>query len=197
MIDVSHISDKSFFDVLKITKAPLIASHSSVRALCDHPRNLSDDMLKALAAHGGVIQICLVSSFLKKEKPHPERDKAIAALREKYGPWRDIKDEATREKLWQEYRAIYEKFPPERATLKDLVDHIDYVVKLIGVDHVGIGTDFDGGGGIEGCNDVTEMPNITTELVRRGYSEEEIRKIWGGNIMRVLTKVIEVAAGSQ
>jgi membrane dipeptidase len=197
MIDVSHISDKSFFDVLHTTKAPVIASHSSVRAICDHPRNLSDDMLKALAGDGGIIQICLVSSFLKKEKPHPERDKAIAALREKYRSWRDIKDEATREKLWQEYRKIYEQFPGERAALKDLVDHIDYVTKLIGVDHVGIGTDFDGGGGIEGCDDVTEMPNITEELVRRGYSEEDIRKIWGGNIMRVLKKVIEVAQESQ
>lgn len=193
MIDVSHISDKSFFDVLNITEAPVIASHSSVRALCDHPRNLSDEMLKALAANDGAIQTCLVSSFLKKGKPNPERDKAIAALREKYGSWRDIKDEATREKLWQEYRKIYEKYPGEMAAVEDLVNHIDYVVKLIGVDHVGIGTDFDGGGGIEGCDDVTEMPNITVELVRRGYSEEDIRKIWGGNIMRVLNKVIEVA----
>ena len=193
MVDISHASDKSFFDVLEVTKAPMIASHSSVRALCDHPRNLSDEMIQALAENGGVIQICFLSSFVKEAKPNPERDEAYAALREKYGPRREIKDEAILEKMRQEYAEIREKYPEERATLKDLVDHIDYVVKLVGVDHVGIGTDFDGGGGIVGCDDVSEMPNITEELVRRGYSEEDIRKIWGGNIMRVFSKVIETA----
>ena len=193
MVDVSHVSDKSFFDVLKITKAPVIASHSSVRALCDHKRNLSDKMLEALASNGGVIQICFVSSFVKKAKPNPERDKALAELREKYGSLRETRDEAQREKIRQEYRAILEKYPTDMATVKDLIDHIDHVVKLIGVDHVGIGADFDGGGEIEGCDNVSELPNITVELVRRGYSEEDIRKIWGGNIMRVLGKVIEIA----
>jgi len=193
MVDISHASDKSFFDVLEVTEAPVIASHSSVRMLCDHPRNLSDEMIKALAENGGVIQICFVSSFIKETKPNPERDKAFAALGKKYGPRREIKDEAIQEKMRQEYTEIRERYPVERATLKDLVDHIDYVVKLVGVDHVGIGTDFDGGGGVEGCDDVSEIPNITEELMRRGYSEEDIRKIWGGNIMRVLSKVIETA----
>ena len=193
MVDISHASDKSFFDVLEVTEAPVIASHSSVRTLCDHPRNLSDEMIKALAENGGVIQICFVSSFIKETKPNPERDKAFAALGKKYGPRREIKDEAIQEKMRQEYTEIRERYPVERATLKDLVDHIDYVVKLVGVDHVGIGTDFDGGGGVEGCDDVSEIPNITEELMRRGYSEEDIRKIWGGNIMRVLSKVIETA----
>ena len=193
MVDISHASDKSFFDVLEVTKAPVIASHSSVRTLCDHPRNLSDEMIKALAENGGVIQICFVSSFIKETKPNPERDKAFAALREKYGPRREIKDEAIQEKMRQEYTEIRERYPVERATLKDLADHIDYVVKLVGADHVGIGTDFDGGGGVMGCDDVSEVPNITEELMRRGYSEEDIRKIWGGNIMRVLSKVIEKA----
>ena len=193
MVDISHVSDKSFFDVLKVTKAPMIASHSSVRALCDHPRNLSDEMLKALAVNNGVIQICLVSSFVKKSEPNPEREKAVDALTQKYGAWRDIKDEEIRQKVRQEYSEIFEKYPEEKATLKDLVDHIDYVVKLIGVNHVGIGTDFDGGGGVEGCDDVSEMPNITEELLRRGYSEEDIRKIWGGNLMRVFRRVIEVS----
>jgi membrane dipeptidase len=193
MVDVSHISDKSFFDVLKLTKAPVIASHSSVRALCDHPRNLSDEMLKALASNDGVIQICFVSSFVKKEKPNPEREKALAEIREKYGSWGEVKDQSLREKMENEYMDIYEKYPSEKATVKELVDHIDYVVNLIGIDHVGIGTDFDGGGGIDGCDDVSELPNITLELLRRGYSEEDIRKIWGGNVMRVFRKVIEVA----
>jgi len=193
MVDLSHASDKTFFDVLKVTKAPVIASHSSVRSICDHPRNLTDEMLRALASNGGVIQICFVSSFVKKAKPNPERDKALSQLREKYGSLRTTRDEAQREKIRQEYRAILEKYPVDRATVKDLVDHIDHVVKLIGVDHVGIGTDFDGGGDIEGCDNVSELPNITEELVRRGYSEDEIRKIWGGNIMRVFRKVEQIA----
>lgn len=193
MVDISHMSDKSFFDLIGITKAPVIASHSSVRTLCDSSRNLTDEMLTALAGNGGVIQICVLSSFLKRPAPNPKREKAIKIFREKYGSWRAIKDEARRNKVREEYRKIFEKYPRERATVKDLVDHIDYVVKLIGVDYVGIGTDFDGGGGIEGCDDVSEMPNITEELVRRGYSEEHIRKIWGGNVMRVFSKVIESA----
>lgn len=193
MVDISHASDKSFFDILEITKAPVVATHSSVRILCDHPRNLSDEMLKALASNGGVIQICFVSSFVKKPKPNPEREKALSELREKYGSWGEMRDEATSEKRRQEYMKINEKYPEEKATLKELVDHIDYVVELIGVDHVGIGTDFDGGGGVEGCDDVSQIPEITKELVRRGYSEEEIRKIWGGNIIRVFNRVIEVS----
>ena len=193
MVDISHVSDRSFFDVLKVTKAPVIASHSSVRAICDHPRNLSDEMLKALAVNNGVIQICLVSSFVKESESNPEREKAVDALTQKYGTWRDIKDEDIRQKVRQEYREILEKYTEEKATLKDLADHIDYVVKLIGTEHVGIGTDFDGGGGVEGCDDVSEIPNITEELLRHGYSEEDIRKIWGGNLMRVFGRVIEVS----
>ncbi len=193
MVDVSHASDKSFFDVLEVTKAPVIASHSSVRSLCDHPRNISDEMLKALASNNGVIQICFVSSFIKKAKPNPEREKARAKLREKYGSRSEMRDESVREKMEDEYMDIYEKYPSEKVTVQEFVDHIDYVVNLIGVNHVGIGTDFDGGGSVEGCDNVSELPNITTELLRRGYSEEDIQKIWGANIMRVFRKVIEIA----
>jgi len=193
MVDVSHASEKSFLDIIETTQAPIIASHSSVRALCDHPRNLTDVQLKALAKNGGVIQICFVSDFIKEQPPNPEREAALQALREKYGSRREVRDEAERAKLWEEYQKIDEKYPEEKATLKELIDHIDHAVALIGVDHVGIGTDFDGGGGVVGCDDVSEMPRITEELLRRGYSEEDIRKIWGGNIMRVLTRAIEVS----
>lgn len=193
MVDVSHISDKSFFDVLKVTKAPVIASHSSCRALCPSPRNLSDEMLKVLAANGGVIQICFLSSYVKTPKPNPERDKAMKEFEEKYGSMRDIKAEALREKLWERYEAISEKYPEDKASLEDVVDHIDHLVKFVGVDYVGIGTDFDGGGGVRGCDDVSQMFRITEELLRRGYQEDEIQKIWGGNILRVLRKVIEIA----
>lgn len=195
IIDVSHLSDESFYDVLKVSKAPVIASHSSVRALCDNPRNLSDDMLKALAVNKGVIQICILSEYIKTPKPNLKRDQALTALKEKYGPWGKVRDPQMRKRYRDEYYAIDEKYPREKATVQDVVDHIDYVVKLIGVDHVGIGTDFDGGGGVVGCDDVSEMPNITIELVKRGYSEEDLRKIWGGNFMRVFRKVIKTAAG--
>jgi membrane dipeptidase len=193
MVDISHASDKSFFDVLEVTQAPVIASHSSVRAICDHPRNLTDEMLKALAENGGVIQICFVSSFVKTPDPNPERDAAMAQLEEKYGSRSDISDDETRKKWREEYMAIREKYPSKRASLKDIVDHIDHVVDLIGVDHVGIGTDFDGGGGVDGCDDVSDMPRITEELLRRGYSEDDIRKIWGGNLMRVFRAVEDAA----
>jgi len=193
MVDVSHVSDKSFFDVLRVTKAPVIASHSSVRSICDHPRNLTDEMLEALAENGGVIQICFVSSFVKTPEPNPEWDEVLALLEEKYGSPREISDAETRKKWREEYMAIREKYPEEKATVEDVVDHIDYVTALIGVDYVGIGTDFDGGGGVDGCDDVSDMPRITEELVRRGYSDEDIRKIWGGNLMRVFREVENIA----
>lgn len=195
MVDLSHLSDRSIYDVLELSKAPVFASHSSVRALCDHPRNLTDDMLNKLKDNRGVIQICLVSSFVKTPVPNPDREKALNDLRERYSASANSEDEGVRDQMRREYSEILEKYPMERASVKDLVDHIDHVVRLIGVDHVGIGTDFDGGGGIEGCDHVGEMPNITLELLRRGYSQEDIAKIWGGNVMRVMREVIETARG--
>jgi membrane dipeptidase len=191
MVDVSHISDKSFYDVIKITKAPVIASHSSSRALCEHPRNLDDNMLLALKENGGVIQICILGSYLKTPEPNPELDAKLRELQEKYGDTRNLPD-SIRSKIRAESREIrnkYEKGP----TVKDIVDHIDHVVQVIGVDYVGIGTDFDGGGGIEGCRTAADMKNITIELVRRGYVKKDIEKIWGGNAMRVLREVEKLA----
>jgi len=193
MVDISHASDKSFFDVLKVTRAPIIASHSSCRAICESPRNLSDEMLRALAGNGGVIQICFLSSYVRTPKPNPEREKAFQELRAKYGARRDIQDEAVRKKAMEDYEALNAKYPEEKATVKELVDHIEHVIKLVGIDYVGIGTDFDGGGGVEGCDDVSEMFRVTEELVRRGYGEKDIAKIWGGNIMRVFGRVIAVS----
>jgi membrane dipeptidase len=191
IVDISHASDKSFADVLQVTKAPVIASHSSCRAVCDSPRNLTDDMLRALKKNGGVIQICFLGSYVKKPAPNPERDKALKDLEARYGSFRSITDEAVRAKARAERDAIDQKFPLERATVKDLVDHIDHVRKTIGVDYVGIGTDFDGGGGVQGCDDVSGMIHVTEELIRRGYTGKEIQKIWGGNFMRVFDKIIE------
>jgi len=191
IIDVSHISDQAFYDVLKHSQAPVMASHSCCRAFCDHPRNLSDEMLIALKENGGVIQICFVSSFIKTPPPNPRLENALKKLEEKYGNYYEIDDPELKENYRNEYYAARRKYPVQRASVEDLVDHIDHVVDLIGIDHVGIGTDFDGGGGVEGCDDVSELPNITLELVKRGYSEEAIEKIWGGNFMRVFRQVID------
>ena len=193
MIDISHASDKSFYDVLAVTRAPIIASHSSARAVCDNPRNLSDDMLRALARSGGVIQICFLSAYVKTPAPNPERDAALKALEAKYGPLRAIQDQELRARAMAEREAVNREFPPDRATVADLVDHIDHVKKVVGADYVGIGTDFDGGGGIVGCDDVSGMIHVTEELIRRGYTDREIEKIWGGNVLRVFQKVLDLA----
>lgn len=190
MIDISHISDKSFYDVIKVTKAPVLASHSSCRALCGSPRNLTDDMLEALKENGGVIQICILGNYLKTPEPNPELDSKLKELHDRYGDYNALSD-SMKKVVRKEYRDIQKSYE-KPATVKDVVDHIDHVVQVIGSDYVGIGTDFDGGGGVEGCRTASEMKNITIELLRRGYSKKDITKIWGGNIMRVLQKVEDI-----
>jgi membrane dipeptidase len=193
LVDISHASEKSFFDVLAASKAPIIASHSSARAVCDNPRNLTDDQLRALAKNGGVVQICFLGAYVKVMPVSPERAQALKDLEAKYGNIRAIQDEALRQKARADMEAVNAQFPEQRPTVKDLVDHIDHVKKVVGIDHVGIGTDFDGGGGILGCDDVSGMIHVTEELVRRGYTDREIAKIWGGNFFRVFQKVIDLA----
>ena len=188
MVDVSHMSDESFYDVLAVSKAPVIASHSSCRALCESPRNLDDEMLQALKKNGGVIQICILSDYLRQREPNPEYDEKVKELRER---WRVEGGELTpeqQEQRWAEFDALRRKYV-KLATVEDAVNHIEHVVDVIGIDYVGIGSDFDGGGGIEGCTDVSMMKNITKELIRRGYSRDDIAKIWGGNFMRVMNEV--------
>jgi membrane dipeptidase len=188
MVDVSHMSDKSFYDVLAVSKAPVIASHSCARALCNNPRNLTDSMLVALAAKGGVIQMCILSDYVKTPDPNPARDSARAEVRKLFRGFDNLTDDEMKRarKAWYD---LDERYPPILATVSDVVDHIDHIVAVAGIDCVGIGTDFDGGGGVAGCYDVSEMGNITLELVRRGYSEKDICKIWGGNLMRVMNAV--------
>lgn len=195
MVDVSHISDESFYDVLAVTKAPVIASHSSCRALCESPRNLNDDMLQALKKNGGVIQICILSDYLRQREPNPEYDEKVKELRDRWKAEGSDLSPEQQEQRWAEFDALRRKYV-KLATVEDAVNHIQHVVDVIGVDYVGIGSDFDGGGGIEGCTDVSMMKNITKELIRRGYSREDIAKIWGGNIMRVMREV-QVAGSRQ
>jgi membrane dipeptidase len=197
MIDVSHISKQAMLEATHLSRAPVIASHSAVQALADHPRNLDEEQLIALKANGGVIQVVALGSFVKEDPP--EKRAAIEKLREEMG----LTSPQAFEALSDEGRAEYRRRRAEieaawpQATVKDFVDNIDYAVRLIGIDHVGISSDFDGGGGVEGWRDASETFNVTLELVRRGYSEEEIRKLWGGNLLRVWREVERVAAELQ
>ncbi len=188
MVDVSHASDSAFYDVIRISKVPIIASHSCSRALCNNPRNLTDDMLRALAQNGGVVQMCILSDYVKELPQSEKRDSAVKAFRAKHSNWENYTPEQRKQGIRDWYQLDVD-FPPNLANVQDVVDHIDHMVQIAGIDHVGIGTDFDGGGGVTGCFDVSEMGNITLELVKRGYSEEEIGKIWGGNFMRVFNEV--------
>ena len=193
MVDVSHAHRTTMMQTVERSRAPIIASHSSVSALADHPRNLDDQQLRAIRDNGGVAQTTALGAFVKVQPP--ERAEAIDALRDRFG----VSTGAEVESLSPEDRTAYdagmeeieERFPS--ASLEDYIDHVDYAVDLIGVDHVGISSDFDGGGGVEGWMDSSETFNVTLEMVRRGYSEEEIRKIWGGNLLRVLREVEAVA----
>jgi membrane dipeptidase len=190
MIDVSHTNARTTMEAVALSRAPVIASHSNAKALCDHPRNLDDAALKAIAAGGGVVQTTAFDTYLKT--PSAEKLAALDALRKQIlGSETRMSGDMFRRFL-AERKPIDEKFPG--ATVADYVDHIDYIVKLIGIDHVGISSDFDGGGGIIGWSDASEGLNVTLELVRRGYSEQEIAKLWGGNLLRVLDDVEQAAA---
>ena len=209
MVDVSHASKESVMQTARLSKAPLIASHSAVRALCDVSRNLDDDQLLALKQTGGVLQVVAYGGFVKTRKPDsPDRAAALAALRRTFDlanpndPRERGRFHAALKQLSDNQRAEYETKlaeidtehpgdPP--AAVKDFIDHIDYAVNLIGVDHVGISSDFDGGGGIIGWNDAGETFNVTLELVRRGYTEAQIEKLWSGNLLRVIDEVQRIA----
>jgi len=209
MVDVSHGSKDAMMQIATLSNAPIIASHSAVRALCDVSRNMDDEELLALQKTGGVIQVVAYNGFIKTTKAEsPERLSALAALRKEYdipetnGPGqrarlplvlKDWPDER-RNQFESRIAEIDKQYPGEMpATLKDFVDHIDYAVNLIGIDHVGISSDFDGGGGVIGWNDATETFAVTLELIRRGYTEAQIEKLWGENLLRVMGEAERIA----
>jgi membrane dipeptidase len=207
MIDISHPSKASMMQTLQLTKAPIIASHSGVRAICNHSRNLDDEQLDGMKANGGVVQLVAFNSYVKCDAAKTAaRAAAIDALRQEFGiaggNQRDISAaiQALPEARRNEYLAKQEDITARRypadpaATVSDFVDHIDYVVKRVGVDHAGISSDFDGGGGVDGWRSASETFNVTLEMVRRGYTEEQIAKIWSGNLLRVMEQVEKVAA---
>jgi len=213
MVDVSHPSRESFMDMIKLSKAPIIASHSASRALCNNSRNLDDEELKLLAKNGGVIQTVAFAGYLNAEKDSAYKA-AVKPLYDAIGKKMGVTlaDPSTMSTMtdaeFETYQANIKKIkkiaykdsrmaeilkntPP--VNVQYLVNHIDYMVKLIGIDHVGISSDFDGGGGIDGWNDASETFNVTLELVKRGYTEAQIAKLWGGNLLRVLDDVQKIA----
>ncbi|HXE74689.1 MAG TPA: dipeptidase [Candidatus Xenobia bacterium] len=194
MVDISHVSDKTFYDALEVSQAPLIASHSSCRALNGHARNMTDDMIKALAAKGGVIHINYHIGFLDEEfrnaysKVADEYRAKSRELDKQYA--NDRKGLlAAQEALEKEYRA---KLP--RVSWEKIIEHIDHAVKLAGADHIGLGSDFDGAWMPEGMDDASYLPRLTQALLDRGYSEADVRKVLGGNTLRVMEEVEKVAA---
>src|SRR5579859_5234295 len=195
MVDISHVSDKTFYDALAVSKAPLIASHSSCRAICDVPRNMTDQMIKDLAGKGGVIQInyhvgFLSQEFRNAEKADPEINKAIGievARRcgDKEGCQMIEGDKITREYV--------EKGKLPRVDYTKIIEHIDHAVQLVGAEHVGLGSDFDGANMPFGMEDVSKLPQITEALLRKGYSDDDVRKILGENTLRMMTDVERVS----
>jgi microsomal dipeptidase-like Zn-dependent dipeptidase len=216
MIDVSHPSKEAIMQMLDLTRAPLIASHSSARALSEHSRNLDDEQLLRIKENGGVVQTVAFGSYLNADKNTAYREaldnligtiaaslgvevlsfSEINALSETermiYRSRMDEINELAEPRIQAEVNSIA---PP--VGVSDFVDHIDYMVDLIGLEHVGISSDFDGGGGISGWNDASETSNVTIELVRRGYTEEQIGMLWSGNLLRVLDDVQRIAAAIQ
>lgn len=192
LVDVAHVSDKTMSDVLDISTAPIIASHSSARALSNHPRNIPDDLLRRIAKNGGVVMVNFYPSFI--DQKHYDADRArderlktqLDALKERY------KDDGR--KLEEETKKLYDTDPLPDTPLSVLIDHIDHIAKVAGVDHVGLGSDFDGVPSLPvGMKDVSQLPNITYELLKRGYSEADIKKILGGNLLRAFGQAERVA----
>jgi membrane dipeptidase len=213
MIDVSHPSKEAMKEMIALTKAPIIASHSSARALCNHSRNLDDEQLEWLKENGGVVQTVAFSSYLNTDK-HDKRSEAEIKVKKEILESRNIAylERSELKEMSSEARDAYYdimdeiqpmvdkrlanvKDIPPAVNVSDFVDHIDYLVKKTGIEHVGISSDFDGGGGIEGWKDASETFNVTLELVKRGYSEDEIAMLWSGNLLRVLDEVQAVADG--
>jgi membrane dipeptidase len=197
MVDVSHVSKECMMQATALSKAPVVASHSSTSALANVPRNMDDEQLEAVKKNGGVVQIVAFDSYVKA--PAPEKLAAVDSLREKLGltsrgAFRDMPADK-RAMYDSEMAAIEKKWP--KATLQEFVDHVDHAVKLIGIDHVGISSDFDGGGGVTGWNDASETRNVTAELVKRGYTTEQIRKLWGENLLRVWSENDSLAAAAR
>ena len=200
LVDISHVSDKTFFDTIEVTKAPVIASHSSARALTNHPRNMTDDMLRAVAKNGGVVQVNFYNAFIDDdyrkaaEAQKKDREAAVDAFAAQMKAAGKAVTYLDNDRIEREWAA---RIP--RPPFKSLIDHIDHIAKVAGVDHVGLGSDFDGVSGAlpQGMDSAADLPRITQALLDRGYREEDIRKILGGNLMRVFREAEQVSRTMQ
>jgi membrane dipeptidase len=195
MVDISHVSDKTFYDALEVSKAPLIASHSSCRALCNHVRDMSDEMIKALAAKGGVIQINYEKSFIDQAYKDAY-DKTVGGVVNSFDQESKLCGDDT-ECLMRKIKERTDRLTAEgklpHVSWEKIIEHLDHVVKLVGPDHVGLGSDFDGADMPDGMEDCSKLPKITEALLRKGYSDEDIRKILGGNTLRVMEQAERVS----
>ena len=189
VLDASHASDDVFDQMMDLSRAPIILSHSGCRAVHNHPRNIDDDRIKKLAAKGGTIQINSYNAYLIDVPPNPERDKTVAALRQRLRPSPNqsaAEADAARRELVKGMKEIDARFPEPRATFDMYMSHVTHALDLVGPDHVGVGCDWDGGGGVTGMEDVTAIPKITERLAKLGYTENQLAAFWGGNALRVL-----------
>lgn len=185
LLDVSHASDAVFDQILAQSTAPIIASHSSSRAVNPHPRNLDDKRLRQLAAKGGVVQVNSYSDYLVPLTPNPERNKALAALGARFHNLAALSPEQSHA-LYQDYHDIDTRYPQAKADLDVFMKHLLHILDVVGPEHVGIGADWDGGGGVTGLEDVSQLPKISQRLLDAGYTEKDLRNIWGENLLRVL-----------
>jgi len=195
MVDISHVSDKTFYDALEVSKAPLIASHSSCPAICNHPRDMTDEMIKALAAKGGVIQINYEKSFIDEayRQASEKVSGGVVAMFDQLKKQCGDDEECFGKKMNEMEKQATAEGKLPHVSWEKIVDHIDHVVKLVGADHVGLGSDFDGATMPEGMDDCTQLPKITEALMRKGYSDDDIRKILGGNLLRVMEQAEKVS----
>ncbi|MGA9770516.1 MAG: dipeptidase [Blastocatellia bacterium] len=194
MVDISHVADKTFYDAIAASRAPIIASHSSARALANHPRNMDDDMLRAIGKNDGVVMVNFYDGFLDQRKVDFNKRANVRQEELKKQFPEDAKRVEEELKKWSDQNA------PPRTPLSVLIDHIDHIAKVAGIDHVGIGSDFDGvplTGVPEGMEDISRLPNLTIELMKRGYSDGDIRKVLGENFLRVMSRVERVATEMQ
>jgi len=187
VIDGSHASDASVKDMIEISATPVILTHTGLKSVFDHPRNISDEFLKEIAAQGGVIQINAYSGYLEQLEDSPERRAALEGLKTEFdGVEPATADPDTVARYMARMGEINAEFPPPRSSFEKFMEHMLRALELVGPDHVGMGADWDGGGGVEGMEDVSFLPKVTEGLLAEGYSEEDLAKIWGGNLMRVL-----------
>lgn len=194
VVDASHASDAALAQILELSAAPIVLSHSGCKAVTDHPRNVPDELLRTLAAKGGVIQMNAFSAYVTSLPIIPERNRALQALYASFGGWREIDSDAKRIAFLEARREIDRRYPAPVATFDEFMAHVLHALRVAGVDHVGFSGDFDGGGGVADLMDVTGAPRITARLLAEGYTEADLAKFWGGNVLRVLRAAEERAA---